>query len=382
MKKISKICINSSIFISSNILMLMLYKETTNATPLHSYSKLSTVQLLSEVITNPTGAFISKIPNGKLKASFLHSGRNIRAIDIFAVKSASTVQVKKTNDSNFERMLASKHQRTLVSEGVAFKVFTKSKLGLDKEIIFTTENENIVVTSEKGIGTPHHVFKKTILEFGDGPSTSTQASSLSPEPKITVTRYSLSNEKAKEFDIEKTSIYDPSNSKLISQIEKNKTAGYTESIMRHEDNMKTKIIEHTDGRTDTFLINSTGEILTSTLMDKNRNVTITKKVNQDTYLKNKYSSNKILLENEISTPTTSEIKTYDEKGNITSTKIIDKLSDGSTFETIISSSSGITYERRNDGSLISITSTTSNGEIFKQDFDVNNKPLNNPYKIN
>lgn len=152
--------------------------------------------------------------------------------------------------------------------------------------------------------------------------------------------------------------------------------------MRHEDNMKTKIIEHTDGRTDTFLINSTGEILTSTLMDKNRNVTITKKVNQDTYLKNKYSSNKILLENEISTPTTSEIKTYDEKGNITSTKIIDKLSDGSTFETIISSSSGITYERRNDGSLISITSTTSNGEIFKQDFDVNNKPLNNPYKIN
>ena len=379
MKKFSKICINSSIFISSNIFILMLYGEKSNATPI---SKPSTVRLLSEVIRSPHSAFIRKLSNGNLKGNFLHSGQNTTALHVFSVKSGALVDVKKTHDGNFYPLSTSKYQRRLEGEGVNFRIYTHSKSGLKKKINISMENGNLIVNSIKGIGTPDYILKRTVLEFGDGASTSSQSSSSSSTPKITVTRYSSFDEASNSFNVEKTSIYDPSNSKLISQIEKNKTAGYTESIMRHEDNMKTKIIEHTDGRTDTFLINSTGEILTSTLMDKNRNVTITKKISSNTYSRNKYSSNKILLENEISTPTTSEIKTYDEKGNITSTKIIDKLSDGSTFETIISSSSGITYERRNDGSLISITSTTSNGEIFKQDFDVNNKPLNNPYKIN
>ena len=72
------------------------------------------------------------------------------------------------------------------------------------------ENGNLIVNSIKGIETPDYILKRTVLEFGDGASTSSQSSSSSSTPKITVTRYSLSNEKAKEFDIEKTSIYDPS----------------------------------------------------------------------------------------------------------------------------------------------------------------------------
>ena len=75
-------------------------------------------------------------------------------------------------------------------------------------------------------------------------------------------------------------------------------------------------------------------------------------------------------------------KKYNENGSLTSTTSTYRLPDGSSLGTTTSSSSTTTYERRNDGSLISITSTTPNGEILKQDFDVNNAPLNNPYRIN
>lgn len=117
-------------------------------------------------------------------------------------------------------------------------------------------------------------------------------------------------------------------------------------------------------------------------MDLEKNITITKKVNDNTYLKTKYNKNKILLETTLSTPTESETKIYNENGALTSVTIMSTLHGGETIETITTSSSTITYERRNDGSLKTIITTTPDGQVLKHDFDVNNTPLNNPYRIN
>lgn len=379
MKKISKICINSSIFISSNIFMLILYGEKSNATP---FSKPSTVRLLSEMIKSPYGAFIRKLPNGNLKANFLHSGQNTTALHVFSVKSGAFVEMKKTHDGNFYQLSTSKHQRKLEGEGVNFRIYTHSKSGLKKKINISMENGNLIVNSLKGVGTPNYVLKRTVLEFGDGASTSSQSSSSSSTPKITVTRYSSFDETSNSFNVEKISTHNPSALKLISQTTKNKLTGETESIIIHENDTKTKIVENSDGSSTSSLLTSNNELLFSKTKQGNKNVTITKRLDSNVYLNQKYNQNLLLEEETLTTPNSIETKKYNENGSLTSTTSIYRLPDGSSLGTTVSSSSTTTYERRNDGSLISITSTTSNGEIFKQDFDVNNTPLNTPYKIN
>ena len=214
--------------------MLMLYGEKSNATPI---SKPSTVRLLSEVIRNPYSAFIRKLSNGNLKGNFLHSGQNTTALHVFSVKSGALVDVKKTHDGNFYPLSTSKHQRRLEGEGVNFRIYTYSKSGLKKKINIFMENGNLIVNSIKGIGTPDYILKRTVLEFGDGASTSSQSSSS--RPKITVKRYSISDENSNVFDIEETRIYNPLNLNLISQKTKNKATKQSESITINENNTKT-----------------------------------------------------------------------------------------------------------------------------------------------
>lgn len=379
MKKFSKICINSSIFISSNMLMLMLYVEKSNATPI---SKPSTVRLLSEVIRSPHSAFIRKLSNGNLKGNFLHSGQNTTALHVFSVKAGALVDVKKTHDGNFYPLSTSKHQRRLEGEGVNFRIYTYSKSGLKKKINIFMENGNLIVNSIKGIGTPDYILKRTVLEFGDGASTSSQSSSSSSTPKITVTRYSSFNETSNSFNVEKISTHDPSALKLISKSTKNKLTGQTKSVITHENDTKTKIVENSDGSSTSSLLTSNNELLFSKTKHGNGNTTITKKLESNTYLIQKYNQNLLIEEETLTTPNSIETKKYNENGSLTSTTSTYRLPDGSSLGTTTSSSSTTTYERRNDGSLISITSTTPNGEILKQDFDVNNAPLNNPYRIN
>ena len=95
MRNFSKICINSSIFISSNIMTLLTLKQHVNAMPNPLFSKPSTLQLLSEAIKNPTESFIQRLSNGNLRASFLHSGRRGHLLSSFNIRSGSTVFVKK-----------------------------------------------------------------------------------------------------------------------------------------------------------------------------------------------------------------------------------------------------------------------------------------------
>ena len=357
----------------------MLYVEKSNATPI---SKPSTVRLLSEVIRSPYSAFIRKLSNGNLKGNFLHSGQNTTALHVFSVKAGALVDVKKTHDGNFYPLSTSKHQRRLEGEGVNFRIYTHSKSGLNKKINISMENGNLIVNSLKGVGTPNYVLKRTVLEFGYGASTSSQSSSSSSTPKITVTRYSSFDETSNSFNVEKISTHDPSALKLISQTTKNKLTGQTESIIIHENDTKTKIVENSDGSSTSSLLTSNNELLFSKTKHGNGNTTITKKLESNTYLSQKYNQNLLVEEETLTTPNSIETKKYNENGSLTSTTSTYRLPDGSSLGTTTSSSSTTTYERRNDGSLISITSTTPNGEILKQDFDVNNAPLNNPYRIN
>ena len=348
MKKISKICINSSISISTNIAMLILCNKTTHSSPITHYSKPSTIRLLSEVFRNESGSFLSKLSNGQLKASFLYPGQTNHTPNNFPVKAGSTIYVKKSHSTPFKHLNLKINQRKLVENGVAFSIYTKSKSGLIKEINISTENGNIVVNSTKGYGTPNYILKRTTLEFGDGASTSSQSSSS--RPKITVKRYSISDENSNVFDIEETRIYNPLNLNLISQKTKNKATKQSESITINENNTKTKIIKNPYGSSLYTIINSNGKTLFSKTTNADGNATETKKYNQD--------------------------------GSLIFTTSNYKFSDDSSFETTSSNSSTTTYERRSDGSLISILTTNSAGETFKQDFDTNNDPLNNPYKIN
>lgn len=349
MKKISKTFINGSIFISTNMAILILCNKTTHSSPITHYSKPSTMLLLSEVVKNESGAFLSKLSSGQLKVSFLYSGQRNYAPNNFPVKAGSTIYVKKSHSTPFKHLNLHRNQRKLAENGVAFSIYTKSKLGLIKEINISTENGNIVVNSTKGYGTPNYILKRTTLEFGDSASTSSQSSSTS-RPKITVKRYSISDGSLNVFNIEETRTYDSLNLNLISQKTKNKITGQTESITMNENNTKTKIIKNADGSSIYTIINSNDKILFSKTTNANRNAIETKKYNQD--------------------------------GSLVSTTSNYKFSDNSSFETISSNSSTTTYERRSDGSLTSIITTNSVGETFKQDFDTKNEPLNNPYKIN
>lgn len=360
--------------------VLILCNKTTHSSPITRYSKPSTLRLLSEMLINKSGAFLNRLPNGELKASFLYSGQNNHAPNNFPVKAGSTIYVKKSNGDVFKRLRLKGNQRKLVENGVAFSIYTKSKSGLKKEINISIENENIIVNSTKGYGTPDYVLKRTVLEFGDSASTSSQSSSSNP--KITIKRYSISDKTLNIFDTKETSIYNPLNLKLISKTTKNKTTKQSESITINRDNTKIKIIKNSDGSSSSTTMNSNDEILFSKENHGDGNITITKRLEDGVYLSQKYDQNSSIVEETLTTSKSSDTKKYDERGSLTSTTSSYKLSDGSNFETTVSSSEATTYEHRNDGSLLSIIIRTSSGELLKQNFDTNNKPLDDPYKIN
>lgn len=382
MKNFSKIHITSSIFISANVLTILSLYEITNAIP-HYFKKPSTVRLLSEVFRESSSGFVQKLPNGKLRASFLHSGQNTSALNNFNIRSGAHVYVKKNPNERYVYSPPGKYHRKVIEEGIAFKIITSSKFGLKKQIDIIRENENIIVTSQKGLDSCKHILKRTILDFGDAPSTSTQTPTSSSEPKIISTKYSSFNTNSKNFDVESKSEYNPLNSKLTSYVSKNNSTGIRESIMIHDDNIQTKIIENPDGSEKSFVTNKFNEIILTKTIDSNGNSTITKKIGHPhKFLTQIYNSNQNLLEETITDRDYYENKTYDRNGELILTTTMNRLEDGSMIGTSISQNSSITYERRNDGSLISTITRNSTGELIKQDFDQNNIPLNNPYRIN
>lgn len=201
MRNFSKICINSSIFISSNIMTLLILNENVNATPNPLFYKPSTIQLLSKAVKNPSESFIQRLSNGNLRASFLHSGRRGHLLSSFNIRSGSTVFVKKTYNSDYFPLLPTRNNKTITSDGNDFKIHTVSKNGFNKIITIFQENGKIIVNSKKGEGTPNYIFKSTTLDFGDSASTSSQTSSSSNQPIITSTRYSNYDQNTKNFNI-------------------------------------------------------------------------------------------------------------------------------------------------------------------------------------
>ena len=228
MKKLSKIHIKGTIFISTNLLTLVLTNKTSNATPISGFSKPSTISLLGEVIRNPSNSFIQRLSNGNLKATFLISGRRDVAKNNYNVKGGATVGVKKTPNSNYEALYGTPYQKKFTPEGVAFKILTTSSRGLHKEIHISEENGNIVVNSKKVEGTPNYIIKSTTLEFGDGAATSSQSSTPS-EPRIISKRLSNYNEKEGKFIVEQINIFDPLSLRLTSSTTKNNLTGETTS---------------------------------------------------------------------------------------------------------------------------------------------------------
>lgn len=386
MKKLSKIHITNSIFISTNVLTLMFQIKTANATPT-GYLKLATRSLLVESVRSPSMSFIQKLSNGKLKASFLHTGQRNLGFHNFNVKAGSTVGEKRDN-GQFKILLPTTYQKRLVGESTHFKILTSSRKGFSKEINILREGENIVVTSEKGIGSSQHVLKRTVLDFGnediDGPSTSAQASAPLSEPTITVTRHSISNGQSQGFDTETIAKYEVPNLKLISHVTKIKSPDKLETVTQYEDGTKSKIIEHIDGRESSFMFNHLGETLFSNEIDNNGDRVVITRLNTTTYSKLKYSSTtKKLIEKTNITPTVLESEIFDNDGNLTSTTKVNKIPTGETIETTKHSNGYTTiHEKRQDGSLLSITTHSPSGESFKQDFDSNNLPINSPYRIN
>ncbi len=276
-----------------------------------------------------------------------------------------------------------KHQRKVIEEAIAFKVITSSKHGLNKQIDIIKENENIIVTSQKGNGTSQQTLKRTVLDFGDGPSTSAQAYASSSNPRIVETKYSSFDPLSKKFNVETKSEYNPSNSKLISRITKNNLTGVRESTMVHEDESQTKIIENPNGTEQSFIINKFNEIIVTKSINSDGTTTIMKKIGHPyNFLTKLYGPNQNLLEETTTDRDFYETKRYNENGELILTTTMNRLQDGSTLETNISQSSSITTERRYNGSLASTITRNPNGELIKQDFDQNGSPLNNPYRIN
>lgn len=132
---------------------------------------------------NPDNASITKTTNENLKIKFLYWNSPSDTCNNLTIRVKSTIKVKKTQDSNFESVNKQKGKRQITDEGLAFNIISYNKHGLNKEINITTENENIIVDSVKGAGTPLHVVKRTMLDYGDGSSS----------PKIIVTKSSFSS---------------------------------------------------------------------------------------------------------------------------------------------------------------------------------------------
>lgn len=271
MKNFSKICINSSIFISSSIMTLLILNENANATPNPLFYKPSTIQLLSKAVKNPSESFIQRLPNGNLRASFLHSGRRGHLLHSFNVISGAYIGAKETPDSDYSPLFSTQFNKLITSKAFAFKIHTLSKKGLKKEINIFQENGKIIVNSKKGEETPNYILKSTILDFGDSASTSSQASSSSNQPLITSTRYSHYDQNTKDFNVEETIIYNPLNSKIISKTITDKITGKISTLLD-------KTIDDTpSGKYDpkNFRKPSTARLLSEIIMNPD-NASITK----------------------------------------------------------------------------------------------------------
>lgn len=355
----------------------MLDKPVTDTPPRKydpkNFHKPSTVRLLSKAIMNPDKAPITKTSNENLKIKFLYWGKDSYLSNNFNVRVNSTINVKKTSDASFQKVNKPTGKRQITEEGVAFNILTHNKYGLSKEINITTQNGNIIVDSIKSVGTPLHVTKRTMLDYGDGSSS----------PKIIVTRNSFSSEQSKEFDVKKSAIYDATNFKLLSQTIKNESTGAIEHITKNPDDTKTRIVTHANGKTERFIMTHYDDIIHSESIDDDGNKLITKQLGNEILSFKKLSSDGKLIEESISSPTQYESRTYDENGFITSSTRSNTLPSGESLGTItFAYGSSITQERRSNGSLISSITRTTTGELIKQDFDENNTPINQPYRIN
>ena len=337
------------------------------------FFKTPTIQLLSETAMNPETAPITKTPEGKIKARFLHFGRSSASVKYVLVKSKSLVTVKKNIDNAFEEIQKVKGKMNFESEGVEFIIHTRSKYGLDKKIHITQENGDIVVNSTKGENTPNHSIKKTVLKFGDGSSS----------PKINQTKFSLPNDQTKQFDLEEHSTYDVTTRTLISQTTKNNSTGITEHIDKNPDNTKTRIVEQANGNKSKYLLTENNEIIYSERKDPHGNISMTRTLTGEVLSHKKFNTNGNLVEESISSPYQYESHTYNENGFITSSTRSNTLPNGDSIgTTLYSNGESITQERRNDGSLKTSITRTITGELLKQDFNENGEPLNNPYRIN
>ncbi len=337
------------------------------------FFKTPTIQLLSETAMNPETAPITKTPEGKIRARFLHFGRASASVRNVLVKSKSLITVKKNIGDTFEEIQKVKGKMNLESEGVEFIIHTRSKYGLNKKIHITQENGDIVVNSTKGENTPNHSIKKTVLNLVDSLSS----------PKITQTKLSLPNNETKQFDLEEQLLYDATTHTLISQTTKNNSTGKTEHFYRNPDNTKTKIVEQANGSKYKYLLTEKDEIIYSEGKDQYGNTLMTRTLTGGVLSHKKFNANGNLVEETVSSPTQYESHTYDENGFITSSTRSNTLPNGeSVGTTIYLNGESITQERRSDGSLISTIIRTTTGELFKQDFNTNNLPINNTYKIN
>lgn len=338
-----------------------------------NFHKPSTARLLSEIIMNPDNASITKTPDEKLKIKFLYWNSPSDTCNNLTIRVNSTIKVKKTIDANFENVNKPKGKRQITDEGLAFNILSYNKHGLNKEINITTQNGNIIVDSVKGVGTPFHVIKRTMLDYSDESSS----------PKIIVTRNSLSSEQATEFDVKKVATYDATNFKLLSQTIKNESTGEAEHITKNPDDTKTKIVIHTNGKREKIILTHYDDPIYSESIDDDGNTLITKQLNNEVLSFRKLNSDGKLIEESISSPNQYESRTYDENGFITSSTRSNTLPSGESLGTITyADGSSITQERRSNGSLISSVTRTTNGELIKQDFNENNQPINQPYKIN
>ena len=337
------------------------------------FFKTPTIQLLSETAMNPETAPITKTPEGKIRARFLHFGRASASVRNVLVKSKSLITVKKNIGDTFEEIQKVKGKMNLESEGVEFIIHTRSKYGLNKKIHITQENGDIVVNSTKGENTPNHSIKKTVLNLVDSLSS----------PKITQTKLSLPNNETKQFDLEEQLLYDATTHTLISQTTKNNSTGKTEHFYRNPDNTKTKIVGQANGSKYKYLLTEKDEIIYSEGKDQYGNTLMTRTLTGGVLSHKKFNANGNLVEETVSSPTQYESHTYDENGFITSSTRSNTLPNGeSVGTTIYLNGESITQERRSDGSLISTIIRTTTGELFKQDFNTNNLPINNTYKIN
>lgn len=170
---------------------------------------------------------------------------------------------------------------------------------------------------------------------------------------------------------------------MLSQTIKNESTGEAEHIIKNPDDTKTRIITHANGKTEKFIMTHFDDNIYSELIDDDGNTLITKQVDNGVLSFRKLSPNGKLIEESLSSPNQYESRTYNENVFITSSTRSNTLPSGESVGTIsYANGSSITQERRSNGSLISSITRTTTGELIKQDFDENNHPINQPYRIN